>query len=197
MGWGEVFSYDQTGLILEHKELYDGFVIEITTYRIDSLGVRNKEQEYFDPSLMSRTTYAYNPSRSLKEEISIGQFGQAIKSKSYEYDLYGRNIKVNTFWSDGTLMETLSRIYHDTESRITEILADSSKKLISRKEIRVDQYQRHIVEAHFDDKSHLIQKRTMTYDLKGWLIQINDYDMLRPGKDDEIIPISVITYEYE
>ena len=197
LGWGEVFSYDQTGLILEHKELYDGFVIEITTYRIDSLGVRNKEQEYFDPSLMSRTTYAYNPSRSLKEEISIGQFGQAIKSKSYEYDLYGRNIKVNTFWSDGTLMETLSRIYHDTESRITEILADSSKKLISRKEIRVDQYQRHIVEAHFDDKSHLIQKRTMTYDLKGWLIQINDYDMLRPGKDDEIIPISVITYEYE
>jgi len=53
------------------------------------------------------------------------------------------------------------------------------------------------VEAHFDDKSHLIQKRTLTYDLKGWLIQINDYDMLRPGKDDEIIPISVITYEYE
>ena len=132
LGWGEVFSYDQTGLILEHKELYDGFVIEITTYRIDSLGVRNKEQEYFDPSLMSRTTYAYNPSGSLKEEISIGQFGRAIKSKSYEYDLYGRNIKVNTFQSDGTLMKTLSRIYHDTESRITEILADSSKKLIFR-----------------------------------------------------------------
>ncbi|SVA07175.1 uncharacterized protein METZ01_LOCUS60029 [marine metagenome] len=195
--WGEIFSYDSTGLVLEHKELYDGFVIEITTYRIDSLGNSNKNQEYFDPSLMFRTTYKYNPSGSLKDEISVGRFGRAFKSKNYEYDLYGRNIKVNTFQSDGILIETLNRVYHDTESRITEIQVDSSKKLISRREIHLNRYQRPVVEEHFDDKSRLIQRRNMSYDSKGWLIQIHDYNMLRPGKDDEIIPISIITYEYE
>ena len=195
--WGEIFSYDSTGSILEHKELYDGFVIEITTYRIDSTGFHNKEQEYFDPSLMFRTTYTYNDSGSLNEEISVERFGRAHESKNYEYDLYGRNIKVNTFQSEGILTETLNRIYHDTKSRITEIQADSSKKLISRTETYLNQYQQPIIEEYFDNKSRLTQRRNISYDAKGWLIQIHNYDMLRPGKDDETIPISEITYEYE
>jgi len=195
--WGEIFSYDSTGSILEHKELYDGFVIEITTYRIDSTGSHNKEQEYFDPSLMFRTTYAYNDSGSLNEEISVERFGRAHESKNYEYDFFGRNTKVTTFQSKGILTKTLNRIYHDKKSRITEIHADSSKKLISRTEKYLNQYQQPIIEEYYDNKNRLTQRRNMSYDAKGWLVQIHNYDMLRPGKDDEIIPISVITYEYE
>ena len=47
--------------------------------------------------------------------------------------------------------------------------------------------QKHPLEQSLESRDSLIR----------WLIQIHNYDMLRPGKDDETIPISVITYEYE
>ena len=60
MVWGESYDYDSTGTVLDHKELYDNYILEITTYELDSLKIPHKKAEYFDPSVMFRSIYFHN-----------------------------------------------------------------------------------------------------------------------------------------
>ncbi len=67
--WGENYNYDSTGTVLEKEEIYDGYVLEVTTFDIDSLGIPQKRGEYFDPSVIFRTMYFHNEFGQLVSEI--------------------------------------------------------------------------------------------------------------------------------
>ena len=81
--------------------------------------------------------------------------------------------------------------------RKTKIITDSSKKLIRRIESIKNSYDQKIIEATFDGKSRLIQKKTIGYDSSGRLSRVHDYDMLKPTENGDPILINIITYEYD
>ena len=92
MIWGESYDYDSTGTLLEQKELYEGYILEVTSYALDSLRVPHKIGEYFDPSVLVRTTYFYNQSGQLAHEVSVERMGKSVGSKTYEYDDQGLSL---------------------------------------------------------------------------------------------------------
>ena len=196
MPWGETYSYNDSGGIKEHKEFYAGYIIESTTYNTDSIGTLIIEKENFDPSLMIKTTFSYNDNGEVEDKIDSRR-GFSFGSESFEYDKLGRKVKINHFNQNGYLETTSTYIYNDDESRQTQIITDKSKKLIRRKEIKLNSQNKKIIEATFDGKSRLIQKKTIGYNKDGRLSRIHDYDMLKPGANGKPILISIITYEYD
>ena len=196
MPWGETYSYDDSGEIKEHKEFYAGYIIESTIYNTDSNGTLIVEKENFDPSLMIKKTFSYNDVGEV-EEIIDSRRGFAFGSKSFEYDKFGRKLKITYYDQDGNLEKTSTYLYNNYESRKTEIITDPSKKLIRRIETKVNSENKKIIEATFDGKSRLIQKKTMGYNKDGRLSRVHDYDMLKPGENGKPILISIITYEYD
>jgi hypothetical protein len=196
MPWGETFSYDDSGTIKEHKEFYAGFIIESTIYDIDISGAIIIKEENFDPSIMRKTTYSYNDNGLLSEVINSRR-GFSIGSESHEYDNSGRKNKINHYDLNGNLEKTSTYLHEIKEKRETKIITDSSKKLILRIESRKNSSNKKIIEATFDGKSRLIQKKTVGYDTNGRLSRVHDYDMLKPGKNGNPILINIITYEYD
>ena len=195
--WGENYNYDSTGTVLEKEEIYDGYVLEVTTFDIDSLGIPQKRGEYFDPSVIFRTMYFHNEFGQLVSENTVERLGKSQESKSYEYDGFGRRIKTIVYNSDGLLMGTINKIYRELDSRITEVQADSSGSAFMEIETRLDQENRPFVQAVIDEEGRLTEKRVFKYDIQNRVVSIKSYDMLRRGKDDQEIPITVMTYEYE
>ena len=196
MPWGETFSYNDSGTIKEHKEFYAGFIIESTTYDIDTSGSIIIKEENFDPSIMKKTTYSYNDNGLLNEIINSRR-GFSIGSESHEYDNSRRKNKINHYDLNGNLEKTSTYIYEIKENRETKIITDSSKKLILRIESKKNSSNKNIIEATFDGKSRLIQKKAVGYDANGRLSRVHDYDMLKPGKNGNPILINIITYEYD
>ena len=196
MPWGESFDYDKNGKIKEHKEFYAGFVIEHTIYDLDSSGAVVVKEENYDPSIMRKTTYSYNDKGNINEIIESRR-GYSIGSKKYEYDAIGRINKIIYFNMNGDQEKTITKLYEDDMKRETKIITDASKKLIRRVESRNNSKNKKIIQATFDDKSRLIQKKTIGYDNKGRLARIHDYDMLKPSEGGKPILINIITYEYD
>jgi len=196
MPWGETYSYNDVGDIKEHKEFYAGYIIESTVYNMDSNGALMVEKENFDPSLMIKTTFTYNNRGEIEEKINSRR-GFSFGSKSFEYDKLGRKIKIISYNQDGNIEKTSTFLYYDDESRKTNIITDPSKKLIRRIETKLNSKNKKIIEATFDDKSRLIQKKTLGYNKDGRLSRVHDYDMLKPGTNGKPILISIITYEYD
>ena len=195
--WGENYNYDSTGTVLEKEEIYDGHLLEITTFNIDSSGVPKKQSEYFDPSVISRTIFFHNEFGQLVNQMTVEKLGKSQESISYEYDGFGRRIKTIIYNSDGLPIITISKIYRDLDLRITEIQADSSGTSFKEVETRLDKENRPFVQAVIDEKGRLTEKRIFKYDIQNRVISIKSYDMLRRGKNDQAIPITVMTYEYE
>ncbi len=196
MPWGETYRYNDSGDIKEHKEFYAGYIIESTLYNTDSNGTLMVEQENFDPSLMIKTTFSYNDKGEVEEKINSRR-GFSFGSKSFQYDNHGRKMKISHYNQDGNLETTSTFIYNDDDSRQTKIITDQSKKLIRRIETKLNSKNKKIIEATFDDKSRLIQKKTIGYNKDGRISRIHDYDMLKPGENGKPILISIITYEYD
>ena len=196
MPWGETYSYNEAGNIKEHKEFYSGYIIESTVYNIDSNGTLIVEKENFDPSLMIKTTISYNSEGEIEEKIDSRR-GFSFGSERFEYDELGRRVNITKYSQDGELEKTSTFIYEDSGLRKTKIITDPSKKLIRRVETRLNSKNKKIIEATFDGKSRLIQKKTIGYNKDGKLSRIHDYDMLRPGENGNPILISIITYEYD
>tara|TARA_Y100001970_G_scaffold242592_1_gene307172 strand:- start:859 stop:1929 length:1071 start_codon:yes stop_codon:yes gene_type:complete len=194
--WGETYSYDDSGNVREHKEFYAGYIIESTVYNTDSNGTLVVEKENFDPSLMIKKTFTYNDKGEIKEVID-SRNGFSFGSKSFEYDHLGRKMIINQYNQDGNLETTSTFLYGNDDSRQTEIIADKSKKLIRRIETKLNSKNEKIIEATFDGKSRLIQKKTIGYNKDGKVSRVHDYDMLKPGANDKPILISIITYEYD
>jgi hypothetical protein len=53
------------------------------------------------------------------------------------------------------------------------------------------------IEAILDGEERLLEKNVFSYDDRGRITQIKQYDMIRRGRDDQQIPVKVMTYEYE
>ncbi len=196
MPWGETYSYNDSGEIKEHKEFYAGYIIESTVYNTDSNGTLIVEKENFDPSLMIKTTFSYNDKGEVEEKINSRR-GFSFGSKSFEYDKFGRIVKIKQYDQDGSLETTSTFLYNDDDFRQTKIITDKSKKLIRRIETKLNSNNKKIIEATFDGKSRLIQKKTIGYNEDGRISRIHDYDMLKPGENGNPILISIITYEYD
>ena len=98
---------------------------------------------------------------------------------------------------NGDQEKTITKLYEDDMKRETEIITDASKKLIRRVESQNNSKYKIIIQATFDDKSRLIQKKTIGYDDRGRLARVHDYDMLKPSEGGKPILINIITYEYD
>jgi hypothetical protein len=145
---------------------------------------------------MRKTTYSYNDNGYVNEIVNSRR-GYSIGSKKYEYDSIGRINKIIYFNMNGDQEKTVTKLYEDDMNRETKIITDGSKKLIRRVESRNNSKDKIIIQATFDDKSRLIQKKTIGYDNKGRLARIHDYDMLKPSEGGKPILINIITYEYD
>ena len=196
MPWGESFEYNDGGRIEEHKEFYAGFIIEHTVYETDSIGGIIIKEENFDPSIMRKTTYSYNDDGNISEVINSRR-GYSIGSEKYEYDISGRVSSVTHFNLNGDLEKTITHLYDDALGRETKIVTDKSKKLIRRIEIKNNSQNKKIIQATFDNKSRLTQKKTIGYNKDGRLFRVHDYDMLKPSEAGKPILINIITYEYD
>ena len=196
MAWGETFEYNNNGRIEEHKEFYAGIIIEHTIYETDSSGSIIIKEENFDPSIMKKTTYSYDNNGNVSEIINSRR-GYSISSELYEYDISGRLSSVIYYNMNGNLEKTITHLYDDALGRETKIVTDESKKLIRRIETRNNSQNKKIIQATFDSKSRLTQKKTIGYDKDGHLYRIHDYDMLKPSEAGEPILINIITYEYD
>ncbi|MBE76398.1 MAG: hypothetical protein CMG41_01485 [Candidatus Marinimicrobia bacterium] len=196
MPWGETFSYNDSGNIKEHKEFYAGFIIESTTYDTDTSGAIIIKEENYDPSIMRKTTYSYNDSGLLNEIINSRR-GFSIGSEIHTFDKARRKNKIDYYNLNGILEKTSTYLYEINGNRETKIITDASKKLILRIESRKNSSGKKIIEATFDGKSRLIQKKTIGYDENGNLSRVHDYDMLKPGENGNPILINIITYDYD
>lgn len=197
MVWGESYDYDSTGTVLEHKELYDNYILEITTYDLDTLKTPHKRGEYFDPSVIHRTVFFHNTDDKLIQEISSGRLGQSLGSIAYEYDILGRRTIATHYNSNGIMAESINTVFDDDNFKHYKYLADSTFKLISKEEMLLDNRGRPYIEAILDGEEKLLEKNVYSYDDKGRIAQIKQYDMIRRGRDDQQIPVRVMTYEYE
>ena len=196
MPWGESFDYNDDGKIKEHKEFYAGFIIEHTVYDKDSSGNIFVKEENFDPSIMKKITYSYNNAGKVNQIINSRR-GYSIGSEKIDYDKTGRVSRTTHYNMDGDLEKTITNIYDEKAGRETKIITDASKKLIRRIEYRNNSLNKKIIQATFDDKSRLIQKKTIGYDKHGNMARIHDYDMLKPSAKGKPILINIITYEYD
>jgi len=198
MIWGESYNYDSTGTVLEHKELYNNYVLVITTYDLGSLNIPKKRGEYFDPSVMLQTIFFHNDVGQLTHEVSVGRLGQSMGSKAYEYDILGRKIKTIVYNENGMIEETLNTVYDDDNFKTYDYYSDSTLKLASMREVLLDNQGRTYIEAILDGEERVLEKNVYYYDKKDRIAQIKQYDMIRRGRhDDREIPIRVNTYEYE
>ena len=198
MIWGESYNYDSTGTVLEHKELYNNYILVITTYDLGSLNIPKKRGEYFDPSVMLQTIFFHNDVGQLTHEVSVGRLGQSMGSKAYEYDILGRKIKTIVYNENGMIEETLNTVYDDDNFKTYDYYSDSTLKLASMREVLLDNQGRTYIEAILDGEERVLEKNVYYYDKKDRIAQIKQYDMIRRGRhDDREIPIRVNTYEYE
>ena len=195
--WGELYNYNASNTILEKNELYDSYVLETTIFDIDSLNNIKKRGEYFDPSVIFRTIYFHNSNKKLIKEISVGENGKSIGSKSYSYDILGRKTQIKTYDSDGLLYETLNISHDDKLSKIYEYYFDSSTQLFSVKETLLNSQGSPYVIAVLDDEDRILEKNIYYYDVQGRIDQIKQYDMIRQRQYDNFqIPVKVSIYEY-
>ena len=195
--WGEIYEYDTSGTILEKKELYNNYILEITKFKIDSLKKYHKTNEYFDPSVIFRTIYFHNEENQLIKEISVGKHGTSIGSKSYEYDILGRKIKIISYNTDGQIDETINFIYDDNNYKIFEYYLDSASDIFLKKETLLNSNGAPYIEAFLDNKNRVLEKNVFYYDKKGRINQVKQYDMIRQKQYDNMqIPIRVSIYEY-
>ena len=198
MIWGESYSYDSTGTVLERKELYNNYVLVISTYDLDPFKKPIKRGEYFDPSVIFQTVYFHNELNQLTQEVSVGRLGQAFGSRTYEYDILGRRVGTTSYNEYGTIEERLSTVFDDDNFKTYDYRSDSILTLGALREVLLDNEGRLYIEAILDGKEKVLEKNVYYYDGQGRVSEIRQYDMVRRGRTGEReIPIRVNTYEYD
>jgi len=195
--WGEIYDYDSTGQILEKKEIYDNYILEITRFKIDSLNQTKKIDEYFDPSVIVRTIYYHDENNRLLKEISVGKYGNSIGSKTYEYDILDRKVKITTYDNNGLMEETIKFVYDNKNSKTYKSYVDSSLEIFLKKETLFNGEGNPYIEAIIDGKDRVLEKNVFFYDTLGRTSQVKQYDMFRHNEFDNVqLPIKVNIYEY-
>ena len=198
MIWGESYSYDSTGTVLERKELYNNYVLVISTYDLDPYKKPIKRGEYFDPSVIFQTIYFHNEFNQLTHEVSVGRLGQAFGSRTYEYDILGRRIGTTSYNEYGTIEEKLNTVFDDDNFKTYDYRSDSLLTLSALREVLLDNEGRLYIEAVLDGQEKVLEKNVYYYDDRGRISEIRQYDMIRRGRTgNREIPIRVNTYEYD
>ena len=198
MAWAEIYDYDSTGTILEKKELYNNYILSVTTYTIDSLKITKKKNEYFDPSVIFQTTYFHNTKKQINHEISVDRFGKSLGSKMFDYDFMGRQIRKKVYDESGLIRETLTTVYDDESLKIYHYFSDSSYDKVLLKEIILNDLNDIYIKIKLDGHNKVLQKEVYYYDKKNRISKIKIYDMERKGKNNNgEIPIMLHTYEYD
>ena len=198
MIWGESYSYDSTGTVLERKELYNNYVLVISTYDLDSYKKPIKRGEYFDPSVIFQTIYFHNEFNQLTHEVSVGRLGQAFGSRTYDYDILGRRIGTTSYNEYGTIEEKLNTVFDDDNFKTYDYRSDSLLTLSALREVLLDNEGRLYIEAVLDGQEKVLEKNVYYYDDRGRISEIRQYDMIRRGRTgNREIPIRVNTYEYD
>ena len=198
MLWGESYDYDSTGTILERKDLYNNYVLVITSFELSPLEAPKKQGEYFDPSVIFQTIFFHNDSGQLTQEQTVGRLGQTLGSKTYKYDILGRRVATTVYNEEGTIQKIYNTVFDDDNFKTYDYYSDSDVKLSSIKEVLLDNQGRKYVEAILDGQDRVLEKNVYFYDKKGRVQEIKQYDMLRRGREGiNEIPIRVNTYEYD
>jgi hypothetical protein len=198
MLWGESYDYDSTGTILERKDLYNNYVLVITSFELNPLEAPKKQGEYFDPSVIFQTIFFHNDSGQLTQKHTVGRLGQSLGSKTYKYDILGRRVATTVYNEEGTIQKIYNTVFDDDNFKTYDYYSDSDVKLSSIKEVLLDNQGRKYVEAILDGQDRVLEKNVYFYDDKGRVEEIKQYDMLRRGREGiNEIPIRVNTYEYD
>jgi len=198
MLWGESYDYDSTGTILERKDLYNNYVLVITSFELNPLEAPKKQGEYFDPSVIFQTIFFHNDFGQLTQEQTVGRLGQTLGSKTYKYDILGRRVATTIYNEEGTIQKIYNTVFDDDNFKTYDYYSDSDVKLSSIKEVLLDNQGRKYVEAILDGQDRVLEKNVYFYDKKGRVQEIKQYDMLRRGREGiNEIPIRVNTYEYD
>jgi len=198
MIWGENYSYDSTGNVLEHREVYDNYILVVTNFKINQKETPKEISQYFDPSVIFQTIFFHNDLGELVEEKSVGRLGQSLGSKIYKYDILGRRVSTTSYNEEGTVEKVYNTFYDDENFKTYDYYSDSNVKLNSIREVLLDNQGRKYVETILDGQDRVLEKNVYLYDNKERIKEIKSYDMLRRGREgkDEI-PIRVSTYEYD
>lgn len=198
MTWAEIYNYDSTGTILERKEVYNNYILSITTFDIDSSKGAKKRSEYFDPSIIYQTTYFHNLKNQINHEISIDRFGKSLGSKLFEYDFMGRIVKSKIYNESGLVDYILNTTYDDDDLKKYYYHSDSSLKKTRIKEVILNDLHNKYIKIKLEGNEKILEKEVYYYDEKNRISRIKIYDMVRKGKghNDEI-PIMLHTYEYD
>ena len=198
MTWAEIYNYDSTGTILERKELYNNYILSVTTFNIDSSKIAKKKSEYFDPSIIFQTTYFHNLKKQINHEISVDRFGKSLGSKTFEYDFMGRIVKSKTYNESGLIDHTLNTTYDDDNLKIYYHYSDSLLKSIPIKEVILNDLNNKYIKIKLEGNEKILEKEVYYYDKKNRISKIKIYDMVRKEKDNiGEIPIMLHTYEYD
>ena len=196
--WAEIYEYDSTGTVLTRKELYNDYILVITTFDLDSLKIPKKRSEYFDPSIIFQTTLFHNSKSQITHEITIDRFGKSMGSKRYEYDFLGRKTKEILYSESGLTDRTLSIVYDDDNFKIYNYYSDHLMELLSIRELILDDLDRTYIELMLEGDEKVLEKSVYYYDKKNRISKIKKYDMVRKGKEyKNKIPIILHTYEYD
>jgi hypothetical protein len=196
--WAEIYDYDSTGTVLTRKEIYNDYILVITTFDIDSLNIPKKRSEYFDPSIILQTTLFHNSKNQIRHEITVDRFGKSLGSKKYEYDFLGRKIKKIIYNETGLTDGTLRSVYDDDNFKFYDYHYNNSMKLLSTREVILDGLDRNYIELILEGDEKVLEKSVYYYDKKNRISKIKKYDMVRKGKEyKNKIPIILHTYEYD
>ena len=198
MIWGEDYSYDSTGAVLEHKEVYNNYILVITNFKVDQKKTPKELSQYFDPSVIFQTILFHNDRGELVEEKSVGRLGQSLGSKIHKYDILGRRVSTTSYNEEGTVEKIYNTVYDDENFKTYDYYSDSNVKLNSIREVLLDNQGRKYVETILDGQDRVLEKNVYLYNNQGRIKEVKCYDMLRRGREgkDEI-PIRVSTYEYD
>ena len=198
MTWAEIYKYDSSGAILERKELYNNYILSVTTFDIDSSKIAKKKSEYFDPSIIFQTTYFHNFKNQINHEISVDRFGKSLGSKMFEYDFMDRIIKSKIYNESGLIKHTLDIIYDDDNLKRLYYYSDSLLTRMPIKEVILNELHNKYIVIKLEGNEKVLEKEVYYYDKKNRISRIKIYDMVRKQKDNsDEIPIMLHTYEYD
>ena len=196
--WSEIYEYDSTGTVLTRKELFNNYILVITTFDLDSLKTPKKRSEYFDPSIIFQTTLFHNSKNQISHEVTVDRFGKSLGSKRYEYDFLGRKTKKVIYNKSGLTDRTLITVYDDDNFKIYDYYSDPLMKILSTREVILDDLDRIYIELMLEGDEKVLEKSVYYYDKKNRISKIKKYDMVRKGKEHKNkIPIILHTYEYD
>ena len=178
MIWGEDYSYDSTGNVLEHREVYDNYILVITNFKINQKETPKEISQYFDPSVIFQTIFFHNDQGELVEEKSVGRLGQSLGSEIHKYDILGRRVSTTSYNEKGTVEKIYNTVYDDENFKTYDYYSDSSVKLNSTREVLLDNQGRKYVETILDGQDRVLEKNVYLYDNQERIKEIKCYDCL-------------------